>query len=197
MDATYYVNLAHRADRRTQLEAQLAQLGWPAERVDAIHVPQRGALGCAMSHAVALRRFIASSARHALVLEDDVVFTRDPRPAVARFLADHAEAGWDVLMLASNTVAEAPVAGRDYVTRILNAQTTSAYAVSREFAPELLACFERSAIALQSEHAHAHCCDIMWKALQPGSRWYCLRPKVAMQRPGFSDIEGRVTCYNV
>ena len=204
MDLTYVINLEARPDRLEQVRAELQTLGWSWERVNAVHAPLRGALGCALSHSVALRRFLASppTARHALVLEDDVTFTRDPRPDMARFLTDYAGKGdseeWDVLMLASNTVQEVG-APQEYLTRILDAQTTSAYAVSRRFAPTLLARFDQSARALMwsTTVEPQFCCDIAWKSLQPQSSWFCLAPKAAIQRPGYSDIEGRVTNYNV
>lgn len=196
----YYINLAHRTDRRAQVEAEFASLGWPVTRVNATNVPDLGARGCALSHAAAIRSFLASSEhtkKVCLIAEDDVAFQRDPRPDVARFLAEF-EGAWDVLMLASNTVAELPVPGKSYVTRVMNAQTTSCYAVTRAFAPKLLACFEESAARLQQGGwAGEACCDILWKRLQPHARWYCLLPKAAIQRTSYSDIEGRVTSYGV
>ena len=202
----YYINLLRRADRRAQVEGELARLGWPAVRVDAVDVPERGALGCARSHALALRAFLASSsppphegsevADYCVIAEDDVAFVRDPRPDLARFLADFG-AEWDVCMLASNTKVELHVTGRPYVTRVLNAQTTACYAVTRAFAPTLLAAFEESAARLAEAWSVASCCDILWKRLQPRARWYCLHPRPALQRESFSDIEGRVTSYGV
>lgn len=192
----FYINLAHRVDRRAQVEAELRRLDWTGSRVDAVHTPERGAVGCALSHAAALRAFLNAGHAHCVVAEDDVAFVRDPRPGIARFLADFG-ADWDVLMLASNTKLEEPVDGRDYVTRILNAQTTACYAVSAAFAPTLLACFEESARRLAAEWSVGACCDILWKRLQPASRWYCLRPCAAIQRESYSDIEGRVTFYGV
>lgn len=195
----YYINLAHRQDRREQVEAEFARLGWPVTRINAMHVPERGALGCALSHAAALRSFLEGDDKSesvCLVAEDDLAFVRDPRPDLARFLAEFDET-WDVLLLASNTQREHPVHGKSFVTRVMDAQTTSCYAVTRAYAPTLLACFEESAAQLRQGWSSEACCDIMWKRLQPVGRWYCLYPKTAIQRPSFSDIEGRVTAYGV
>ena len=210
----YYINLAHRADRRAQVEAELERLSWAnkATRVEAVHVPERGALGCALSHAHALRAFLAlgdgqgsastSTSTSTLVpdfcviAEDDVTFVRDPRPDFERFLSDFNDA-WDVCMLASNTLVERVIPERPYVTRVIDAQTTACYAVTRAFAPTLLASFEQSADRLSRAWSSADCCDIYWKRLQPTARWYCLRPRPALQRESFSDIEGRITWYGV
>ena len=199
MDAVYYLNLAHRPDRRAWTEAELAALGWRGRRIEAVSTPERGALGCALSHAAALATFLADpAARHALVLEDDIAFTRDPRPDLERFLHAHPSPDdWDVLMLASNTVLEEPHPALPFLTRILDAQTTSAYAVSRPFALTLYRAFLASASLLAEGLRPEHCCDMRWKQLQPESRWFCLSPKAALQRPDYSDIERRNVHYGV
>ena len=85
-DLVLYINLDSRADKRTAVEAELAAVGWPGRRIAAIHKAP-GELGCALSHIAALQLLLDQpSARHALVLEDDFVFVRDPRADVARFL---------------------------------------------------------------------------------------------------------------
>lgn len=200
----YYINLAHRVDRRAQIDAELVRLGWTdVTRIDAVHVPERGALGCAQSHVLALKAFLATATAtttdYCIIAEDDVAFVRDPRPDLERFFADFTPLSWDVCMLASNTVVELPVQDHPYVTRVINAQTTSCYAVNRAFAPTLLAAFEESATRLRLTEAWtaAACMDILWKRLQPVSRWYCLNPRAAIQRPSYSDIEKRVTNYGV
>lgn len=192
----FFINLAHRTDRRAQIQGELAALGWSSNRIDATYVPERGALGCALSHAVAMRSFLHSEHDYCIVVEDDATFVRDPRPDLSKFLIELHE-GWDVLLLASNTKIEVPDESRPYLTRILNAQTTACYAVTRAYAPTLLACFEESARRLASELSPSACCDILWKRLQPTGRWYGLRPMAAVQRRSFSDIEGCVTFYGV
>ena len=195
-----YINLDSRADKRTAVEAELAAVGWPGRRIAAIHKAP-GELGCALSHIAALQLLLDQpSARHALVLEDDFVFMRDPRADVARFLDRFGADDWDVLMLSSNTQLEQPHGDADYITRILEAQTTSGYAVTRAFAPALLASFNRSAELLADarlRHADGavqteHCIDQQWKVLQPLARWFCLAPRAGAQRPGLSDITGLV-----
>ncbi|MDR3741609.1 MAG: hypothetical protein P4L40_21530, partial [Terracidiphilus sp.] len=103
IDKLYYLNLQHRSDRLMQIQNEFASVGWlnRSELVVAAAVPTHGAIGCVRSHLRALRRFLADpNARHALIVEDDLEFTADPRVNITRFLTDHGHDGWDVLMLA-------------------------------------------------------------------------------------------------
>ena len=91
----YFINLAHRVDRRRLLEDQLAALGLSAERIEAItpaDLPPRETrlfarpanplgltpreMACSFSHFETWRRLVASEGDYALVLEDDVVLSR-------------------------------------------------------------------------------------------------------------------------
>ena len=88
----YYINLAHRTDRRAAIEAQLDLMGLPATRIEGVtpadlepgqlqrHCDRRSLrwstpaeLSCSLSHHAALRAFLASNDSHALILEDDVI----------------------------------------------------------------------------------------------------------------------------
>jgi hypothetical protein len=197
-DHVFYINLDHRTDRKRMIEAELGSVHWlnKTTRIPAVPWPALGALGCIRSHISAMKAFLADpSLRHALFMEDDITFLYDPRVNVTRFLKEHGDSGWDVLMLASNTNEEAPY--REYATRILDAQTASAYAVTREFAPKLLELFEEGERGLAVAYADELVTDQIWKRIQRGSRWYCLKPRVGIQRPSYSDIEKKAVDYGV
>ena len=204
-DLVLYINLDNRKDKRAAVEAELAKVGWSGQRFGGIKKTP-GELGCALSHTAAVQLFLDHpSARHVLILEDDFEFVRDPRADVARFLDRFGADGWDVLMLSSNTMLEEQYDDVSYITRILDAQTTSGYAVTRAFAPTLLASFSRSSELLANvslRHADGavqsdHCIDQHWKRLQPHARWFCLAPRAGIQRPGLSDISGLLVDHGV
>ncbi len=90
----YYINLAHRTDRRASMEAQFERLELAGERVEATPamdlpaelVAQHQSLGAhtrfslrefsvGFSHREACRRFLASGDHYALILEDDIVLS--------------------------------------------------------------------------------------------------------------------------
>jgi GR25 family glycosyltransferase involved in LPS biosynthesis len=191
-DGIYYINLEHRKDRRNEIEGELEKLDWLSlsTRIEANYKPTNGALGCLLSHISALQKFLQDprGLRHALILEDDCMFELDPRPDIELFLKEHGSDNWDVLMLASNTQSEKQY--KSYATKILDAWTTSAYAITRKFAVKLLRHWESTVSAFNEKtDMHLKHCDQTWKKLQRQHRWYCLKPKPALQRPSYSDIE--------
>jgi hypothetical protein len=49
----------------------------------------------------------------------------------------------------------------------------------------------------ETKNTDIYSLDIYWKKLQPISNWYCLNPKIGKQMESYSDIEQRVTTYNL
>lgn len=76
------INLSHRTDRRTAMEAELDRVGWQAEFFPAIRpespagFPSIGARGCFLSHLAILKQARSSSVEHLVVMEDDLNFDR-------------------------------------------------------------------------------------------------------------------------
>jgi glycosyl transferase family 25 len=91
---TYFINTDAAVGRRAFMEAQFAKLQMSATRIAAVTpdtLPARtnpgrdlslGELCCTLSHLEAMRRFLKTGARHALILEDDAVLS----PALPKFL---------------------------------------------------------------------------------------------------------------
>ncbi len=206
IDCVYYINLAHRKDRREQIEAELAKLGVPAsklQRIDAIYKPKQGILGCGLSHKLVMEEFLKSSHTTCLVFEDDFQLTVDP--TFATFLLKQItelNPTPDVVMLAGKVFESTPTSS-PFLQKVNDAQTTSAYWIHRKFAPILLQNLTEStkllADAFKTDHKPKHevCLDIYWKRLQPSSHWFILHPKLGLQRESYSDIECRMTNYGV
>ncbi len=122
MDAvsTWVINLDRAPERLAAISAQLQRLGLPWQRLPAVDAraltpaqaaqldeaayrrkhgmtPVLGELGCYLSHVEAMRRFLASDAPFALLLEDDVQL-HDSLPAVLQALLHHPQR-WDVVKL--------------------------------------------------------------------------------------------------
>lgn len=105
-DRIYCINLDRRTDRWERVSAELARLGLArrVERVPAVEA-EDGARGCRDSHVECVRRAMASGAETALILEDDVTFVTDPRPPLARALAELATVGgWDAFYLGAEAM---------------------------------------------------------------------------------------------
>lgn len=206
IDAVYFINLDHRKDRFEEIQQEINQMGFPPEkvfRIDAIFKQNKGALGCTLSHKKTLDTFLESGFKTCLILEDDFLKTIDTNQM--KFLFKHlfeTVKDFDLVMLAGK-IFKKEITDSPFFHHVLDGQTSSAYLVTREFAPKLRQNFQESSDLLYEwfEHNnnpnHDYCLDIYWKKLQPQSKWYIVHPLMGMQRPSFSDIEQRVTNYGV
>ncbi len=199
VDYIYYINLDHRIDRRKEIENELKIFHFPPEkliRVPAIYTERFGALGCGMSHCKALTLFLQSNAKNCIIFEDDFMFTQ-PIHIIQDSFQKASQIPFDIIMLASNTLAEKNTEW-SFLTKIYSAQTTSGYWITREFAVTLLSCFEKAVQLLKNRgEVNMNAIDQVWKDYQRKARWYCFSPKLGCQRESYSDIEKKVTNYNV
>ena len=202
LEHVVYINLDHRADRRTSIEAECAKVGLPTPvRFPAVQCDP-GSLGCTLSHLGVLRQAKAAGWDHVLVLEDDFTF-QDPDTAAAKL--DRAIEGtpYDVLCLGYvvSEVASGKKPVREEVSadldRIWPVQTTVGYLVHHGFYDTLIANFQEAARLHVATGNDQYCVDQHWRQLQPDSKWYCFRPRLGRQLPGYSDIEGRVVDYEI
>jgi glycosyl transferase family 25 len=166
MDAvqTWVINLDRAPDRLARVREQLNRLQMPFTRLPAVDArqltpaqralldeatfhrrhgmtPLPGELGCYLSHIEVMRRFLASQAEAALVLEDDVKLL-DAVPAVLHALM-RCRARWDVVKLSAvhsgTPVAVMPLAGGHALAVMLSKCTAaSAYLVNRRAAEAYL-----------------------------------------------------------
>jgi len=206
------VGLESRTDRRQAAIEELQKLGLDEQAYRffaAKPTPENGAMGCSLSHALAMSQWLFDTTHeHCLMLEDDFA-VKEPQgfwDLIQQALSY--QHGWDVFMLASNLAVPVETTPITNVYRIFNALTTSAYIVSRRYAPRVIELFFRSAellrlygslptITSQTIRTFLFACDSMWRNYQTIDRfWGCL-PQVCFQRASFSDVEQKVTDYGV
>jgi glycosyl transferase, family 25 len=118
---TYLINLDRAVDRFKFMDSQLRDLGMDYERIAAVDrlkidasVPEfdargykrlhgrnfhDGEIACYLSHIACLRAFLASSADHALILEDDCHLPADLPAIIKAAIANGGE--WDILRLST------------------------------------------------------------------------------------------------
>ncbi len=128
-------------DARALKSSQRAALDEPAYRRKHGMTPVLGELGCYLSHVQALQQFLASPARFALVLEDDVLL-HDSLPAVLQGLVQHAER-WDMVKLSavhSGTPVQVLQVAPGHALAVMLSRCTgsSAYLVNRRAAQAYL-----------------------------------------------------------
>lgn len=204
----YTINLDHRADRWREACANYAAHGLEpraVQRFSAVADKDFGALGCAKSHVAVLADFLCRTGdAYCLVLEDDFDFVRPLSDCVEGFnhLARQ-QVEWDVLLLMGTQVLAMPASDAG-LARVLEAQSTAGYLVSRRYAVHLLTCFATvvpqmealSAPGLRPFAVSRLSIDQVWKPLQRQDRWYVFNPAIGHQRPSFSDVEQRHVDYD-
>lgn len=198
-----YINLDVRADRRAQIEAEIAAFSeaLPARRHRIAGVPMGTAAGCSLAHAAALAYFesqsdLGSSDNAVLILEDDAMFEASPEEVKRAIDELEGRDDWDVAFLAHRVMAGEP--DRGSFQRVRSAYTSSAYVVSRRYAPTLRACYLGAADAYLAEpDGTKHALDVHWTPLMQRDTWIARVPRLARQRPSWSDLEHRFVDHGV
>jgi len=189
-----YINLNHRTDKRSEMEAELSRFGISGERFPAIlHNPR--IVGCSMSHLAVLERAKREGWENVLILEDDFMFvvTKEAFEQELRAFFD-LHIPYDVLMISYNLRNSAPY--NSAVCRALDIQTTSGYIVHNRFYDTLIQNFKEGLAQLIPTGEHwNYAIDQYWKRLQPVSEWFCMNLRIGRQRPGFSDISEVFVSY--
>ena len=202
-DVVYYINLNHRKDRLENITNELNKTNIEQKkikRIPGIYMKDFGILGCAKSHCLALEAFLKSPQenKYCIIFEDDFQFTQEQsvvNELINKVFNNLKE--FDVLMLSANILNGQPC-NHDFLTKIIDAQTLSGYAVNRKFASILLNNYRESIALLEKEgyKCHPYCFDIYMKRLQPFTKWYALNPRFGKQMDSYSDIENKVVSYD-
>lgn len=115
-----YINLALRTDRREHMEKELARVGIPAERFEAIKTSDHpwtpwkvkvmqdrtpGAIGCWYSQCRALAEAYAMD-KHGFVMEDDLVICDDFHKRLAHIENFLDDKEWDIIFLGGTVHAQ-------------------------------------------------------------------------------------------
>ncbi len=203
IDAILYINLAYRTDRKEHIQNELKKLctdETKIHRIEAIHKPDNGPLGCSMSHLKALQLFEQKTEwNNCLILEDDFTFKlndiNENNTMIGNFFKDFPE--YDCCVLSFNPWnARFEDTDTDYVKKTHYAQTASSYLVSRRFLPTLIKNFKEGILDfMKNGNKSYNCLDIYWSRLQPISKWYMFFPALGYQCDSYSDNERRFVAY--
>lgn len=215
IDGAFVINLAHRIDRWQHAQTELAKIGIDAyERFNAwgMNNPPPGvpagnlnpSVATTHSHCGVIRFAQSRGLTSVLVLEDDVIFDGAFNEIVGKAICQLRDLEWEWLQFGGNYLQfgpdeprESPIDGMPYsfpptglkqvspnLSRILKMLTSHAYVVRESCYPFIL------------EHAPAFNLSIdrfFAYEIHQRFRCYCVRPCVATQMPGISDIGN---CYS-
>ena len=189
-----YINLAHRTDRRAELENELDKLGvscWT--RFEAIQADP-GALGCSMSHHALLDAYVLSKDL-LMVLEDDCEFLVS-RQELDDMIASFIWSDASVLCLAYNARRFSPL--NRILQRVFNTQTCSAYVLKPGMIPVIKSVAADSAEMIRQGKRMDHAAiDRVWFREQERYTWAVPVVRAARQRESYSDIENKVVNYGL
>ena len=206
---TYLISLEARMDRRVESLQNLEKLGINKNFIniiDALYTPSNGAIGCAKTHAFAMSNFLFySDSDYCLIVEDDFSPIDYEKFKIGMVEIFSSEIDWDVVLLASNMAVPISQSHIDGLFKVINAQTASAYLVSRKFASILIKYFFDAAhkntellkILDSKTCNHFLAIDMIWKNLQLSYNFFAFLPQLSVQRPSFSNIENKQVNYGV
>lgn len=185
IEKVIYINLAHRTDRRAQIENELSI--FPSEKVirfDAIYEKDRGHFGCSKSHIAVLEMAIREEWKNYLVVEDDMIW--DNVESGSQILKNLFHNNPDVIILGGTSIS------RD-TYRLSRSCCTTAYLVFNHYYETLLSNFKEGALLLEKNYHHKtpYAIDQYWHRLQVKDNWYIVYPIMCFQQAGYSDINRR------
>jgi glycosyl transferase family 25 len=175
IEKVVYINLESRSDRRERMENMTKTFGDKVIRQDAVLDTNNRAIGCTKSHIKVIEMAIEKGWSSVLVLEDDAtwnnivegyrkleVLVRDP---------------YDVIVLGGSAITwDQPT------LRLKQAQTTTAYLVSKEYMHTLLENYKEG-LRLFGETGDStkYAIDVYWNNLIKRDNWYVVIPVLIYQ----------------
>lgn len=198
IDKIIYINLKHRDDRRNEIENELNAFNLSYERYEGIYTPGCGSIGCSQSHLNILKLAKERGYKNILIIEDDFTFcvTNEEFEKLMGELFS-LPFTFDICMLGYNLLHGTVVESHPFLTRVYEAQTTSAYIVNESMYDKLIELYEWSTPLMEQTREHwNYACDQCWKKLQPNNNWYCFTQRIGVQRPSYSDCGDMFTNNN-
>ncbi|NDU99539.1 glycosyltransferase family 25 protein [Pseudoroseicyclus tamaricis] len=198
----HVINLASRADRRREIDAQLRRIGlsleheavrlFPAARPDDRGEWESiGARGCFLSHLSLLRQIAKGDAPAALILEDDCDFT----PALGRGLAALETTPWDMVYGHVHGWGDAGGLPEGAIPCPPEAEVRTSHFIgitrdaAARAAPYLEAITRRPYGDPAGGPMHVDGAYTWWRRSEREMPVVCLSPPAARQRPSRTDIQ--------
>ena len=191
------INLAHRRDRRRQMNAELNRVGVRAEFFLAQRMrevgdwPSAGARGCFDSHFRILEKVLEAGEPNALMIEDDLEFAPEFGQVEGQVMEQIAAADWDICYL-GHLVAEAPAGEHTLELTGEPVMTTYFYAVNGRILPRLVE-FLRQVKSRPAGHPlggpqHIDGALYMFRQQNPDVRTLLVQPRLGVQSASRSDV---------
>ena len=204
IEKVFYINLKHRQDRREQIETELAEkfLYKNAERYEAI-LHESPILGCTMSHIHLWRNMIQNNWKTMMVIEDDAML-QTTRENIDTYINSFLEDPDAHLLSISNSCGD-HVHYNEFFERGMNSQTSSCYVIKLESVKNLIKYYfnnEDDIFTVREDDPQIDLkiawIDVAWLEYQKVYNFLIPKEeKLVIQRESYSDIQRKVTFYNL
>lgn len=195
-DKILLINLPQRTDRLTAALNELARFGIQSEVMPAIH-QENGAYGLFLTLLGVFKMAEAEGWGNILIFEDDVQFSvENLTQHLDTMVQELKYLDWDLFYLGGNVNAPLiRVPKCDYLLRCNMVLSTHAVAYSKQGWKLLLQ--EMCRISEKGAYSGEPIDMTLARIIQPQGRTYVSYPLLAVQRPGWSDVENRDTDYKI
>lgn len=204
IEKVFYINLKHRNDRRVQIEEELRTkfLYTEAERYVAI-LHESPILGCTMSHINLWRKMIENNWQTMMIIEDDAM-VQTTRQTIDKYINGFLDDPCADVLSISNSCGE-HVHYNDLFERAFNSQTSSCYVVKLHAVKDLLPYYFKNPediYTLKESDPQLGLkigwIDVAWFEYQKAHNFLIPKEeKIVIQRESYSDIQRKVTFYNL
>ena len=204
----YCINLDKRPDRWESFCNSARKAGFEDDEIQRFSAIENtfGALGCAQSHLIILTSFlIHSKSDYLCIFEDDFSFTANKINIFETIKEISHFTNWDVLLLSGAHVTKYNDGPTVNTRKLIEAQTTCAYIINKNYVHILAQKFLESVSHLKEFEnlndfhnwiVSRAAIDVSWKPLMRNDNWYICFPLMGYQSSGYSDIEKKVVDYS-
>lgn len=195
VENVYVINLDRREERWEHVQNQLKKYNIDVERfsaVDGYEHPKkdevdisRGELGCSLSHKQVLEDARKNDYETICVFEDDIIFEDGFEWRFKEYYKQLPE-DWEFVYLGGNDMEL-----KNYSENVKIAKkvlTTHSYLVKRSMYEKILSRIE--------ENAFGNPIDNLYSRIQWEETFYIFKPKIVIQKEGYSDVRGGHRNYN-
>lgn len=186
-DRIFVINRDARTDRKAQYEAEFEKHGITRyERFQAYdHANINGYVGgnggCVASHRALLEIIAYHKWKWTIIFEDDVEFVHSDTQARFAAMIGDLPSDADMLYIGGHYGEKPQSRVSKHMIRVGAMLTTSSYAITWQFARHIAPTIFGSGPI-----------DSLYGEYNRSGKCYCFQPRLAVQREGFSDLQGRV-----
>ena len=213
-DKFFYINLAHRKDRKQQIENEFKRIGLNKNkiiRIEAIRNKFNGHIGAAKSHLKCIKIAKQMGLRNVIIFEDDFTFALSIKKInrnINKFIEKMGN-NWDVLHLSSLVIDAEEVDELEVAKKVNHVTGGIGYIVNNHFYDKLQNNIQLSINKMEEEMNELsknnqgkkifetqHAFDQHWQGLQKKSQWYILDPLIGVHMDnGKSSIMGNLEAF--